>query len=215
MRYFKKITGDKCYLSPVNPDDYERYTEWLNDPEVAVHLTLFSSVITLSGEREMLEKLSREGYTFAIVDMESDDLIGNCGFITVDMVNRTAELGVFIGNKRYWNRGYGEEAVTLALDYGFNILNLTNIMLSVFSFNRRAITCYHKCGFREIGRRRHAKLLGGREYDIIFMDILAEELRSRMIPALPESSEERPAEVAGTDSVHPESFLHSGEEQIS
>jgi RimJ/RimL family protein N-acetyltransferase len=189
MKYFRKISGSRCYLSPINPDDYEKYTEWLNDPEVAVHLHLFPDIITLSGEREFLDRLSREGHTFAIVDLETNELIGNCGFPTVDFVNRCSDFGIFIGNKRYWNRGYGEEAVTLALDYGFNILNLTNIMLTVFSFNRRAIACYRKCGFREIGRRRKAKLLGGREYDILFMDILAEELRNPVLGILPEPTE--------------------------
>jgi RimJ/RimL family protein N-acetyltransferase len=197
MKYFRKISGSRCYLSPINPDDYEKYTEWLNDPEIAVHLHLFPEIITLSSEREALERLSRQGHTFAIVDLETNELIGNCGFVNVDFINRCADFGIFIGNKRYWNRDYGEEAVTLALDYGFNILNLTNIMLTVFSFNRRAVACYRKCGFREIGRRRKSKLLGGREYDVIYMDILAQELRNPVLAVLPEPAEtdERPVQV--------------------
>lgn len=80
-----------------------------------------------------------------------------------------------IGDKNYWDQGYGREAIELVLNYGFNILNLNNIMLNVYSFNKRAITCYENIGFKEIGRRREAYILGKRKYDEIHMDILADE----------------------------------------
>jgi RimJ/RimL family protein N-acetyltransferase len=95
----------------------------------------------------------------------------------MDQVNRTAECGMFIGNKEYWDKGYGEEAANLLLDYAFNILNLNSLMLRVYSFNRRAIRYYEKCGFRKIGKRRKAKILGNREYDVVYMDTLANELK--------------------------------------
>ena len=63
----------------------------------------------------------------------------------------------------------------MLLDYSFNILNLNNIMLNVYAFNTRAIRCYRKIGFKEIGRRRQARRIQGKSYDIIYMDILAEE----------------------------------------
>jgi RimJ/RimL family protein N-acetyltransferase len=176
--YFKKIVGKKCYLSPINVEDYEKYTEWVNDMEVAAGLIFASKLIGPEAEKLALERLSTSGYNFAIVDAEKDELIGNCGFPKLDNLNRAGEVGIFIGNKDYWGKGYGQEVLKLLLDFGFNILNLHNISLKVYSFNQQAIKCYKKVGFKEAGRIREAKLIAGKAYDEIFMDILDTEYES-------------------------------------
>jgi len=182
MKYYKKIIGEKCYLSPLCVDDAAKYTEWLNDLEVAINITIASRSITAEGERKLLENLSAD-HNYAIVDARTDTLIGNCGFMNLNQLHRTADLGIFIGDKEYWGKGYGEEAIGLLTDYGFSILNLRNIMLSVYSFNKRAIRCYEKCGFHLIGRRREALEIGGAVYDILFMDLLASEAKPSSILA--------------------------------
>jgi len=173
MRYFKKLVGENIYLSPINLEDYEKYTEWINDLDISLKLGNAHQIYTLQKEQEILEDISEN--SFAIILKENDKLIGNCGLIDVEQVTRKAELGIFIGEKEYWNMGYGTEAITLLLDYGFNLLNLHNIMLEVFAFNKRAIECYKKIGFKEIGRRREAREIAGKKYDEVFMDILATE----------------------------------------
>jgi len=175
--YFKKLVGKKCYLSPMNINDAEKYTEWLNDLEVAANLTLYNSVITVEAEKEFLANLSKE-HNYSIVDTETNELIGSCGFIGLDHLNQTAEAGIFIGNKNYWNKGYGTESFQLLLDYGFKALNLHSVMLRVYSFNERAIRVYEKLGFTFIGKWREALRRGNKAYDIIFMDILREEFYS-------------------------------------
>ena len=184
MRYFRKYAGDRVYLSPVNREDFEKNTEWLNDIEVSVNLNALGMTITLEREKEWLEGATRADDSFAIVDAAKDELIGGCGLHNVDHVNRTAENGIFLGNKAYWNKGYGVEAIRLLLDHAFNVLNLNNIMLNVSGFNQRAQKCYKKAGFNEIGRRRKARRLGGQTYDIIFMDVLAEEFDGSLIENL-------------------------------
>ena len=175
--YFKKLVGKKCYLSPMNINDAEKYTEWLNDLEVAANLTLYNSVITVEAEKEFLANLSKE-HNYSIVDTETNELIGSCGFIGLDHLNQIAEAGIFIGNKNYWNKGYGTESFQLLLDYGFKALNLHSVMLRVYSFNERAIRVYEKLGFTFIGKWREALRRGNKAYDIIFMDILREEFYS-------------------------------------
>ena len=76
MKYFKKMVGKKCYLSPINPEDVEKYVLWLNDMEVAQYLTLAYQLVSLSKEKEILEKFSRQGDHYAIVESKSDELIG-------------------------------------------------------------------------------------------------------------------------------------------
>ncbi|MCP4134522.1 MAG: GNAT family N-acetyltransferase [bacterium] len=181
MKHFKKLVGAKCYLSPMNPDEAEQYTEWVNDMEVSLYMQWFPLIISLPAEKEILEMMSKEGTSFAIVDLKTDELIGNCGLLNKDPVNRTAEAGIFIGAKDFRGRGYGEEAMRLLLDYSFNIINMNNIMLFTYSFNKPALKCYEKCGFKVIGTRRKARILGARKYDIVYMDMLAEEFTGSIL----------------------------------
>ena len=172
--YFKKLIGKKCYLSPIDTNDVEKYTEWLNDMDLLINLQLYNSMISLENEREFLSDLAKN-HNYSIVDLEKDELIGNCGFLEIDHVNQTAETGIFIGNKNFWNKGYGTEALSLLIDYGFKALNLHNIMLNVYSYNKQAIKSYEKIGFKQIGIRREALHRNMKKHDVIFMDLLPNE----------------------------------------
>jgi RimJ/RimL family protein N-acetyltransferase len=172
--YFKKLVGKKCYLSPIDVNDVEKFTEWLNDLEVTKYLILYPHIISIENEKGFLEKLSKE-HTYSVIDNDTNELIGNCGYGDIDHINQTAEVGIFIGNKKYWNKGYGTEALSLLLDYGFKALNLYNIFLKVYSFNERAKKSYEKVGFKIIGKRREALLRNNERHDIILMDILKNE----------------------------------------
>ena len=90
-------------------------------------------------------------------------------------------MGIFIGEKEGRDRGIGTEAINLILEYGFNYLNLNSIKLDVMEFNSRAIACYKKCGFKEMGRRRQCNYINGKYYDTILMDILKEEFAGDFI----------------------------------
>lgn len=179
MRYFRKLVGAKCYLSPIHPEDCEIFTQWLNDLEVTRNLQLAVKNVSLAGEREALAQLAQE-HVYAIVDLQTDTLIGDLGLTGIDPFNRHCQIGIFIGNKEYWGKGYGGEAMRLLLGYAFDYLNMNNVMLTVYEFNERAFRCYRRAGFREIGRRRQGIFREGRYHDIIFMDILAGDFRQAM-----------------------------------
>lgn len=181
MKYFKKLVGERIYLSPRNAEDVEIFTEWMNDFYVTDYTGRSYQTMTLQEEKIFLENTEKGKNTFAIIDIETDKMIGTVGLHEVDHVNRTATLGIFIGNKDYWSKGYGTEAIRLILDFGFNYLNLNNIDLALMEFNQRALKCYQKCGFKEIGRRRKCKFINGKYYDSILMDILAEEFKESYI----------------------------------
>ncbi len=180
MTHYKKLIGKKCYLSPCSMEDAEKWTEWDNDLEVAIPLgdeayTLYS----LDKMKEIIsDVMKKQDHVFDIIDLQTDIMIGHCVLFAVDRIDRKAMFGISIGDKSYWNKGYGQEATKLILDYGFNLLNLNSIMIGVFSYNQRGVNCYKKVGFKEIGRRRQARIIGGKKYDIILMDILAEEFES-------------------------------------
>jgi len=184
-KYHPKVVGEKCYLSPMSSEDAAIYTRWFNDLEVQKNLLIPLPIITVESEREWLAAVAkRNDVLFAVIDKGSDTLIGNVGFHNLDQTNRCAEFGIVIGEKEFWNRGYGSEATRLTLDYGFNVLNLHNVMLRVFAYNDRGLACYRKCGFREIGRRREAKWIAGHCWDEVFMDILDIEFVSPFVQKL-------------------------------
>jgi len=176
MRYFKKVQGKRVYLSPLNSGDVEKYTEWLSDIEIVRYLSMAYKITTLEAEREWVK--SAGASNFAIITQEGDRMIGSCGFVSTNNIQRKAEVGIVIGEKDCLGKGYGTEAMSLLLDYGFNILNLHRIGLRAFSFNERAIRCYEKCGFKMTGRHREAGRIDGKYYDEILMDILEDEFRS-------------------------------------
>ena len=175
MRYFKKLVGDRIYLSPGNSEDVEIFTMWLNDIETAKYIGRSAQIITLDSEKKYLEQNSTPEATFVIVTLDNDKMIGSVSLEEINWINRKATLGIFIGDKDYRSKGYGTEAIKLILDFGFNHLNLNNIKLDLLEFNERALKCYKKCGFKEYGRRRKANYFDGKYYDIISMDILKEE----------------------------------------
>ena len=181
MKYFKKLIGERIYLSPRNNEDIEKFTEWLNDLETTDYIGRSAYITTLEGEKQYFEENLNKNYNFFIITLKENKLIGTVGLENYDCINRTATLGIFIGDKDYRNEGYGTEAIKMILDYGFNYLNLNNIKLDLMSFNERALKCYTKCGFKEYGRRRNCKYINGKYYDSIEMDILANEFEGDCI----------------------------------
>jgi RimJ/RimL family protein N-acetyltransferase len=175
MKYFPKITGERLYLSPMNTDDAEQYVKWLNDPDVAEHLGQYKKLISLPNEKKALEQMTNEGHNYAIVLKDGDELLGNISLFEVEHIDRRAILGIFIGEAGRRGKGYGAEAIRLLLGYGFNILNLHSVMLTVHEDNPQGVACYKKVGFTEYGRRRESRIKDGQFYDLIYMDILDRE----------------------------------------
>jgi RimJ/RimL family protein N-acetyltransferase len=184
MTHYRRLAGTKCYLSPRSDDDTERFKRWDNDLDVILQASMngFTTPATLLYEdparaKEILKHM------FVIVDAETDAPIGWCSLFYRLPENRRAQLAIMIGEKEFWGRGYGQEAVTLLLDYGFNILNLNSVELGVYAFNERAIRCYERIGFRRIGVQRESRIVAGGKHDTVLMDLLASEFESPVVVA--------------------------------
>jgi RimJ/RimL family protein N-acetyltransferase len=183
------IHGERVRLRRVDRSDLPRYVEWLNDPDVRDHLALVHP-IGLAGEEQWFEAtLHTEPacQPFAI-DARGADLqpetaaepwvhIGSAGFHEVDWRNRAGELGLVIGRKDLWGRGYGTEAVRVLARWGFFELNLHRVQLKVYEDNARAIRAYEKAGFKVEGCLRQARFHEGGYHDTLVMGLLREELR--------------------------------------
>lgn len=178
--YYQKITGQKVYLSPVNPADAPLYTSWMNDFEVTIGLGNGGKIYSEIAEQAVLEAMAKDSnqVSFAVVNRADDRPIGNCGLFDIDPVRQIATIGIFIGQPEFHSGGYGTEAMALLLDYGFRFRNLHNINLFYFSYNTRGEKAYRKLGFKEVGRRREAIRYHGKYYDEVMMDLLEDEFRT-------------------------------------
>jgi RimJ/RimL family protein N-acetyltransferase len=117
-------------------------------------------------------------YFFQVSELAEDKLIGFVGLFP-NWAHGNAWVGIGIGERDYWGKGYGTDAMRLALRFAFMELNLHRVTLDVFEYNPRAIRSYEKAGFREEGRRRKMLLRNGKRWDEIEMGILREEWLKR------------------------------------
>jgi RimJ/RimL family protein N-acetyltransferase len=174
MKYYKKIVGKRIYLSPVNIDDADIYLKWMNE-SVARSFGQYPFVVSSKSDLSWLFEPPPDIQRYAIILLDDNVMIGCISIQNIDHRNRNAFIGIFIGEEEYRNKGYGAEAIKLMLNYGFNTLNLHNIMLSVQADNSEGIACYKKVGFKETGKRREWVFKDGKYIDVLYMDILARE----------------------------------------
>jgi RimJ/RimL family protein N-acetyltransferase len=176
------IIGERVALGPMRSDLVGAHLRWGNDWKTYRLLDNIQG----PGTREHVAAWLRQAtsralpYDFLIYERASLQAIGTVGLRDIDFRLGTAEFTIGIGEQEFRGRGLGTEATRLTLDYAFNVLDLHNVMLRVMAFNPTAIHVYQKVGFREIGRRRQAHWMGGQLWDMIYMDILATEFRSRV-----------------------------------
>ena len=185
MQYFKKLVGDRIYLSPkgTSDEEVEKYTEWMNDFQVTDFTGKSGQITTLLKEKEYLENSAKniEHRNFNIIELNSNKLIGTIGLEHFNWIERSAVLGIFIGDSDFRSNGYGTESINLLLEYGFKYLNLHSIRLDLLSINERAHKCYLKCGFKDTGCSREEIFLNGKYYDKLHMDILEYEFKGDFI----------------------------------
>ena len=167
--------GEKTCLRSYRLDDIEKATKFLNDKELKKYLVNNIPFPISIWEEENWIKSQRGGvdgkYNFAIEDLENKNYIGGCGIQDVNWLTRVATVGIMIGDKGYWGKGYGTDAMKVLISFVFNDMNINKIRLSTFSFNERAIRSYKKCGFEIEGVLKYEIFKEGRYYDEIIMSI--------------------------------------------
>lgn len=168
------IRGEKVNLRPVGPADLERLVAWSQDPEVNEFLE-GDYPESLERAGEWLERIlsDRHNKRWAILT-KAGQLIGDTELDHITWRSGDAELRICIGDKSFWNRGYGTDAVQAVLHHAFGEMELQRVYLRVFSQNARAIRCYMKAGFRKEGRLERRDRFG-RPREILLMRILRAE----------------------------------------
>ena len=166
------IIGNKIRLrEKISADALNDYN-WKKDPELArvdaaPQLTMTFSQYRSNYSRELRYSSSiRRPFAVEVLDGKH---IGNCVYYGVDKTKGEAELGIVIGNRDYWDEGYGTDAVTTLVSYIFRQTNLNRIYLKTLDWNWRAQKCFQKCGFTPCG---HSNRDG---FSFVLMEIYREQ----------------------------------------
>ena len=175
--------GEKVVLRGLELYDAKELHKCVNDWEVRRYLGMFYPFSEIEEEEFVKSSWERRkkgtDFIFGICEKENGQLIGTIGLHKVDWKNRNAELGIAIWKKEYWGRGYGTDAIKALLKYAFHELNLHRVYLRVYNFNKRAIRCYEKAGFKKEGVMREAFWRNGEWHDTILMSILQSEFKQK------------------------------------
>jgi diamine N-acetyltransferase len=173
------ILGNDIRLRALEKEDLPRCVAWLNDPEVTAGLQITTPLSLLQEEawfeRILKHPVEEQPLAIEVLLKGTWTHIGIIGFDTINWQSRCAEVGIFIGEKSFWNQGWGTRAMRLMLKHAFNTLNLNRVKLFVYETNQRAIQSYKKAGFIEEGRMRQERFLNGQYVNTVFMGILRNE----------------------------------------
>jgi len=175
------IVGEKVRLRPIERDDLPRFVEWFSDPEVRRHLALYLPFSLAQEERwfeNLLGRLERQESVALTIETAEGAHIGNIGLNSINWKDRNAELGISIGEKAYWDQGYGTDAIRTLLGLAFRQMNLHRVFLRVDADNARGIRCYEKAGFRREGTFREVVFKEGTYHDQHVMSILQSEFET-------------------------------------
>ena len=172
--------GKLVRLAAESPEELGKaHARWERDSEY--HRLADSDPAQLWSEkkyREWIEKQMErdpmQAFRFSIYTLVEDKLIGYVS-IRPQWVNADAWIGIAIGERDHWGKGYGTDAMSLIVQYGFLELNLQRMSLSLNSYNPRAQRAYEKAGFRVEGVMRQDTFREGRRTDGVFMGILRRE----------------------------------------
>ena len=172
------IDGGDVYLRlPIAKDLEGLWYTWLNDPFVTKYQNKGIFPNTSDMQREYWQSMlkSSNDVIFAIISKEDAKHIGSVGLHKIDWVHRSAELGIIIGEKEYWKRGYGKKVWYLITEYGFKVLNLHRIYAIIMTPNISSIKCAEYVGFKKEGEIRDGFFKIGTYLNISYYNILSDD----------------------------------------
>jgi RimJ/RimL family protein N-acetyltransferase len=173
------LIGKRVRLRGLELTDLPNMQRWINDPDVIRGLTIYTPYSSVDEQNwfDTMMKGPKEEHAYVIEIFEDNNWIpvGSTVFHNIDWKNRSTEIGISIGEKKYWNRGFGRDTMRLMLRHAFNDLNLNRVYLNVFETNENAKKTYLATGFIEEGRLRQDIYKNGRYIDVFMMSVLRSE----------------------------------------
>ena len=173
--YTRFLEGERIYLREVRPSDVnESYYRWMNDPEVTRYLETRFFPNAMEGLREYVaSKLGdRDNVFLAIVLKQGDRHIGNIKLGSINWIHRFADVGLMIGEKDCWGKGYATEAISLVTLYAFKTLNLHRLTAGCYDANMGSAKAFIKAGWRQEGIRKSHFYSNGTYLDDVLLGVI-------------------------------------------
>ena len=162
------MSGVKCSIRPIRLSDAtQHYVDWLNDKDVNKYLESRFSPATLSSVHAYVRDAMKEPdtYFFAILDSKSGQHIGNIKLGPINRHHLFAEIGFLIGDKIFWGKGCGSEAIQLVEQLAFGELGIHKLTAGAYANNIGSIKVLEKCGFIREGLLKSQCLCDGEFVD--------------------------------------------------
>lgn len=178
------IAGERIYLSTFHAEDVPTLARWYSQLEVTAFIGMQGTAFVREQEQQWYENYVKQNPAerhFAIVDAATHQLLGNVSLMDIRQIHQRAELGIVIGEKAYWSKGFGREAIRLMCQYGVAFLNLHTIYLWYVSYNLRGRRSYEAAGFVETGRIPESRLFNGVRYDDVLMTVHARDIQTNTL----------------------------------
>ena len=164
-----ELHTERLHLRKMKVSDSPSLFKIWSDPEV----TKFMNIDSFTDEnqaKDMIKlldefSLDNKAIRFSIIEMESNEIIGSCGFNSLDFENEKAEIGYDIA-KAFWGRGYASEAMSGLLDYAFSTLKLNRIEAKVEPENVNSVKVLQKLNFMFEGTLRRYERVNGKFIDL-------------------------------------------------
>ncbi|MBU2511637.1 GNAT family N-acetyltransferase [bacterium] len=174
------LNGKRVCLRPLHPDeDLTDYLSWMNYQEITRYLETGKSVTTIKSLRDyIIQNNSSNSILLGIFIKETGKHIGNIKLHLIDYQNRSAEIGIIIGDKTSQGQGYACESIRLLLDHAFLRLNLHRVSAGMVVNNIASKRVFEKSGFVLEGTLRESFLLDGTYHDCYRLGILESEYMS-------------------------------------
>ena len=176
--YKSFLEGKNIYLREVRITDVnDNYYNWMNDNKVTKYLESRFYPQSKESIEEYVKSINNDpSYVFlAIIEREGDTHIGNIKLGPINWVHRIADVGIMIGEKTAWGKGYATEAIKLVTKYAFGKLNLHKLTAGCYKENIGSQRAFRKSGYIVEGIRKKHCFCNGKYTDVILMGIINEK----------------------------------------
>lgn len=166
------IKGKNIYLRPIELRDLNVLNDWKNDEDTFKFLGGGYNPVSIDQQSKWMESMidltgNNKRY---IISNFNDVPIGMIGLYGINWIHRTAEVGLYLGNRLHRGKGYATEAHSLLEEFAISYLNLRKLRLEVVNNNSKAVSLWEKLGFETIGKLSDERYINGKYYDLLIME---------------------------------------------